>query len=996
MASAGLVDLALSVNAPPRDAPSLFDSLHLGLLATPVVSPNGSLQLSYDGKTSLGPPGNTPTGIAYDNRTGDMFLIEDPSYLSVLAGSPPHLVDSIYLGPSSWVESVAVDSSNDTVFVGLYPSSVVVVSGSTHEIVAQLTLDVVPLYLAYDPATGDVYTGGGDEYLTAINGTTYTVSSLGPAGDSEFSPFAFTYDPGTGNLVMMGREDCLCGWQSGEVLAIDPATGNQTWTSSLVIYDDYSGMAVDSANGSIYLPTSFGGVELLNGTTGATLADFSMPGEAGCGLFGPAGMTYDPNSADVLVGECGGIVRPINTTSDTVGPPVSVGGMPSAIAVNTSTGNAYVLNWNTNSLAVLNPTASAVLSFLPVGGAPTAIAIDSATGTAYVASSDNVSVINLSGHRLIGSVSADIDSYDETSPEAIVLDPASDQVFVANSGNNTVGVISTLTNTLVATIPVASAPLALAWDYETNDIYAACQSLPDYESGNATLDVISVATAQVVANSSLGAITPDGIAYVEPLAELFVSNNAINDSLYSSPSLTIISTVTNQSVITIPLPANASTAGEVVYDNGTRDLYVAGAGMGYYTNNPDDLIVNPMTRSLVGNISVGTDPNAITPGPGSASLFAVAGVNDTVSLIDGATRAVTASAVLPFGAFPQALGYDPATGQVLAADWSNDSVSYVVPEEVYPVTVTETGLPAGANWSVTFNGTSRTSNSNTVDLTEPNGTLDYFVSNVTVNGTSYGPSPISGIIKVDGAASTVNVSFAVRTSTSPPPSFDISVVESGLPSRTDWGAKLAGTMTSSTTSSIVFSEPNGSYLLVVEPPANYTANFSSPVVVDGMAVTVGVVFLASTYPAVFLETGLPTGSGWSVTVTNTASLDTTSGDSTGPTVSLPLANGTYSIMAAGPTGYRVSLSAPEFSVHGPDTPSILVTFTSVAPSGLTPAWLPWLTVGVLVIVGLFAIVGAGWGIRRYRYMQQREEAQRWFREFHKGSPRGADDDGIPK
>ncbi len=615
---------------------------------------NGTAGLVSAGQTSLGPSGNSPSAIAYDNRTGETFVIESPWYLAVLNGNPPSLVASVFLGQASSPESLAVDIANDTVFIGSYPSSVIVVSGTTREIVATLALNVSPLDMAYDPATGEVYTGGGGQYLTAINGTSYAVATLGPAGSSGFFAYAFAYDPVTGDLVLMGTQECCTGWSWGEVLSIDADTENVSWANSSALYDAYSGMAVDSANGSIYLTTSFGGLKVLNGTNGATLADFGMPGETGCGYPLATGMAYDPTSTDILVGECGGVVRSVDTGNDTVGPPLFVGGLPSAIAVNTSTGDAYVLNWDTNSVSVLTAYGTAVLSYLTVGGVPEAVAVDNSTGTAYVLASNNVSIINLTSHARLGSIAIGVNStslvlsggelspYVWASPQSILYDPLSQDVFVANSGSNTVSVISARTNVVIATIPVAQTPLAMAWNNETNEIYVAC-------SGR--FDVISAETLQVEANDSLGVLLPGGIAFVPSLDEIFVDNMAMLSG--TTPQLTVISAATNSTVGSIPLPSNATTTGEVVYDNTTGDLYVAGAWLGFYYSDINDYIVNPSTETLVGNVSVGTDPDAIAGEPGSTHLFATAGVDSTVREIDGVTGRVLLSASLPSDALPQ-------------------------------------------------------------------------------------------------------------------------------------------------------------------------------------------------------------------------------------------------------------------------------------------------------------------------------------------------------
>jgi YVTN family beta-propeller protein len=781
----------------------------------PARATTGTEELSDLGQTSLGPPGNEPTGIAYDNRTGEMFVVESPWYLAILNGSPPSLVDSVFLGQANTPESLAVDTANDTVFVGSYPSTVLVVSGASREIVAELSLQVNPTFLAYDPATGDVYTGAGNQNFTSINGTTYAVSSMGLAGFSGFEPLAFAYDPITNHLVLMGIDQCLCFFITGEVLGIDATTGNSTWeTSGPPDGYTYTGMAIDSANGSVYLTTSDGAAIVLNGSNGMTLADFGFPGGTDCGLLSNAEMAYDTSSADVLVGECGGVVRSIDTVNDTVGPPVLVGGMPAATAVDPRSGAAYVLNWDTNSVAVLTATGSKVLGYLVVGGAPEAVAVDSSTGTAYVLASNNVSIINLSTHTRAGSIALGVNSsslsidgaefspYVWASPQSILYDPLSQEVFVANSGNNTVSVVSTGTNEVIGTVPVAQSPLALAWNNETNEIYAACSGL---------LDVISAATLRVEANISLGGLVPGGVAFVPSLNEIFVDTFSLQGT---TPQLTIISAATNSTVGSISLPSNETTAGEIVYDNSTGDLYVAGAWLGLYLSGVNDFIVNPTAKTFVGNISVGTDPDAIAPDLGTSDLFATAGANGTVSFVNGVTGAVLHSTQLASDSLPQGVAYDPSTSQALVTDWGSDAVSYLTVEEGYPVTFSETGLPNGTSWSVTLNRSMNSSATSTVGFLEPNGTSHYEIGAVS----GYTATPTSGDVTVNGTNVTVALQFT------PPPleTYSVDFTESGLAPGTRWSVDFNNTTQQSGGSAVIFGDiPNGTYSFTVIPASNY-------------------------------------------------------------------------------------------------------------------------------------------------------------------------------
>ena len=83
----------------------------------------------------------------------------------------------------------------------------------------------------------------------------------------------------------------------------------------------------------------------------------------------------------------------------------------------------------------------------------------SAAGTyAYVANygSNTVSVINTSTNTVSATVTVG------TGPIGVAINPAGTYVYVANNGGNTVSVINTSTNTVSATVTVGSVPYGVA------------------------------------------------------------------------------------------------------------------------------------------------------------------------------------------------------------------------------------------------------------------------------------------------------------------------------------------------------------------------------------------------------------------------------------------------------------------------------------------------------------------------------------------------------
>jgi hypothetical protein len=73
----------------------------------------------------------------------------------------------------------------------------------------------------------------------------------------------------------------------------------------------------------------------------------------------------------------------------------------------------------------------------------------------------------------------------------------------------------------------------------------------------------------------------------------------------------------------------------------------------------------------------------------------------------------------------------------------------------YLVTFTETGLPAGTEWTVLLANTTESSTTTVIQFSVPNGTYFYTITHVG----NYSPIRSGGTIVVDGAGDNVSVSF---------------------------------------------------------------------------------------------------------------------------------------------------------------------------------------------------------------------------------------------
>ena len=135
----------------------------------------------------------------------------------------------------------------------------------------------------------------------------------------------------------------------------------------------------------------------------------------------------------------------------------------------------------------------------------------------------------------------------------------------------------------------------------------------------------------------------------------------------------------------------------------------------------------------------------------------------------------------------------------------------------FATTFTESGLPAATNWSVTLNGTTKSSSTSTIQFSEPDGSYRYSVAPIS----GYIASPSSGTDTVNGTAVHQAITF------SPPSQYPVTFSESGLAAETSWSVTLNGSSLSSITTTIAFSEPNYTYSFTIGTVSGYRSNVTS-------------------------------------------------------------------------------------------------------------------------------------------------------------------------
>ena len=186
--------------------------------------------------------------------------------------------------------------------------------------------------------------------------------------------------------------------------------------------------------------------------------------------------------------------------------------------------------------------------------------------------------------------------------------------------------------------------------------------------------------------------------------------------------------------------------------------------------------------------------------------------------------------------------------------------------------------------------------------------------------------------------------------------YQIVFIENGLPSGTLWSVNLNGTMESSSSNSITFSEPNGTYPYSLTIPQGYTvSNSSGTIMLSGKNVTQTVTFISNNsaeYTIIFTESGLPSGISWSVTINGNIKSSTTN------TITFTEPYGTYTYSITLPSGYKTTSQTGTITTAQSNT-NVPVSITSVSKTTTPLTTNSYLLIGVIVVViVIIALVGA--------------------------------------
>ena len=908
-------------------------------------------------------------GMAYDNQTGDIFVVSTSNTVSVISDASDSVSATLVVGQEP--VGVVFDSAQDDVFVTNGGSNnVSVISATNNSVVGSIPSGQSPAGIAYVSSVGELF---------VTNPTTVTVISV--INDSVVATLPIStsrgsvvYGEGTGDVFVSN-------WSANSIIAFSARTHQVLSTVSV---PQPEGLAFD-ANRAELFATSLGPHLYVVSSTNWSIATVNITGD---------NLAYDANQSEVFVTSLSGILDVFSDSSNMVVDRVPVESLPEAVAFDGSAGELFVANSNAGTVSVISTTTDQEIASVNVGLDPAGLVVDNETGELFVANSgsDNVSIVSIASNTLAGTIGTP--RYSD--PSALVFDNTSGTVLVAEPGTGTVEVLDPTDLAWSYSIPLGagSYPIGLAYDGVSGVVFVSEEYANSVEAISGS-NYTSLTEIRVGDGPREPAFDPLG-------DQVFVPN-------YGSDNVSVISASNFSVVRSIALgnssePWGAASAaggsvfvtdtasGSVSMISGSNDSLIDSIPVGSYPISPAvdsaqaEILVCNLYQGTISFIDTGGTPVTFQEtGLPSGTLWGVA-LNDT-SL---ASISNNLTFTLPNGTYSYVAGDVPgyvASNASGSVGVHGSPVVVVVrfvlqPPARYVVTFTESGLPFGTPWQVSVGMNSNTSNTSIIGFVEPNGSYSFVVA----AEAGYIASLPNGSFGIDGFPIFVGISFSVRNESGTPFLYELTLQESGLPSGDEWSARIGSIVSNSTNGTISVLVPNGTYALSVDPPAHYAASFPQSLKIEGYALVVQIGFFVPTYVVIFSESGLPAGLVWSVSAIDVSTRQPFSNHTSGTYLTLSLANGTYSVNSTGPSGYVGSVSAAHFVVQGISPSPLTVIFAVVRPNpaGRTSEF-PWLAFGSwLCCVGIL-VSGAGLGYRRYRISRDRLVAQEWVKEIRERS-----------
>jgi hypothetical protein len=315
-----------------------------------------------------------------------------------------------------------------------------------------------------------------------------------------------------------------------------------------------------------------------------------------------------------------------------------------AVAVNETTGRAYVANHDSNNVTVIDGKSRSVAATVQAGAGPEGIAVNPATNRVYVANAGDstVTVIDGATNRVVATVRSGGYS------QAVAVLGAANRVYAANNSGHSATVIDGVTHA-GTTFRVGQGPRAVAVNAAANKIYTVNYGSDDVtEIDGATNTTVSIPTGR----------RPWAIAVDSKSNRIYVAH-VVGGTLFILDG----ATGARRSI------AVGDTAFAVAANPETGRAYVL-------CYSPKTMVVvDGASGTVAKTVALPARPSAIAVNAKTNRIYVALQGAASVAVIDGASLKIAET--VRTGAIPYAMAVDTVLNQVYVANFGGDSATVI-------------------------------------------------------------------------------------------------------------------------------------------------------------------------------------------------------------------------------------------------------------------------------------------------------------------------------
>ena len=297
------------------------------------------IDIATDNVITRLPIGPSPRAMLLNSVTGEVYCAFDTNKIAIIEDTS--IIDEIMVGFFPW--AFAYDPAFDRVYVanaGLEEdahNTVSVIDGSTHQVIAIITVGMRPSNLLTHSSINKVYcTNWDDSTVSVIDKQTLNVIKTIKVGAH---PYAMLFFPFSGELW-------VCNYHSNNIFIVDVSTDNVI--DSISTGYEPCALVWDTNNNKVYCANNTSGtITVIDRSSKAVISTIEV-GKA------PISLVYVPMDNKIYcANRAGNSISVIDCSTDNVIETIPIGESPRSMVWSVSLQKLYVANYGSNQIVVL-------------------------------------------------------------------------------------------------------------------------------------------------------------------------------------------------------------------------------------------------------------------------------------------------------------------------------------------------------------------------------------------------------------------------------------------------------------------------------------------------------------------------------------------------------------------------------------------------------------------------------------------------------------------